>query len=1691
MMPARTRHARRRLVRPPSKQILQLREGEDGAGNYDGLTTSPRPGRESSSRSNATDKRANSSSSLTVSCNGEDSGADADTTAAAGRRVHSSSLPSHHTSTKHHDNESDNDSAAVQRGTHLLQRATTTSARRDGKSTSTSANGHGPRSASSRASPAVSRSSLHHDQNSCSHSGSSADLHPTHALSRRPSSYGTPLATQQSGGGYASYYGALPVTAAVSPTQSSPSLVVADSTSASTAPTQWDSTMVSTTTSRTVCTAEKQRQQTPGHQQQDRYESGGNVTTTTTEDREGHAHRRGSSSSSSSSSSGGNDVSGDAGRADPWPPTSRVTSAFGTCDSSRAAAVMASPDTLHSYTSNADNSRTTADQSTTSCCRTQPSTATGKSNGVPLTYAAVVSASSTPSSLHGKRLPQSRVGFGNFRKRVGGAGNNSGTTSAASTARSTQGSPSMACSPSLFTDVQTGNSYVARCCASSCGFPSVPLTPLTSNPVDPAHLCKSEPRTMERDSLPSSMFAVARNGCGDGDLDADEGGGDAGNKDNDGESDGDSKTGTSHTTRELHPPQQSRPQQMMTPIPPSLHRNHPRNMFLQLPHQHAQSLDSDEMLDAESTVDARVGCNEQGGDDTACRAPLPAQLASAHSPSSTLSMQACNCNEGSSCRNNDAKATAAAPLPQSAVFQEELNRCQTSSMMPHTGPAVAAKAAAGLHLQPISAPIMTPSTSCVLDAPTWQRHPAVSPPQLQQQQQQQPAAAERCSTDVFNHYGGGSEATPTGPAPPTISNGKGMHRVSSTATFFSAAEIFPGLFLGSYGDAMSPEVLASHGISLVINCSIECPVTAAMANNPNHVRYVQCPLRDHSDEAISPFFTPVTQIIHEQLHRRQIHHQRRRKSAAVGTAGSAATTGNGCGGGGGGGVGACCPTSSVGTPVQTNSGVTTTTPMLTADAGQKESDEAGDMQQDRMLWTWADEADNVWAVPNSPSSPPLSVGGQPSLKEGKRETPRTPSMGTNNGNNASNGTWGRNSDGNASLSTSGSPSPMPGRTATFPVVSVGNAANTFAATPTPTSTSTPLTVVDPRDCGGVLVHCRMGVSRSATFVMAYLILYGFTLAVLEDTASLFVCFLERERCIIEEAGGRARFPPDGPATAHTPTINTNLSSSSSNNNTATPTSTNGGQNCTFPLSQSGTFFRSTAASQSGRLSAAVFSPTGFGSLGGGSGGVLTPCSTSPGGRRPPMGFTSWFSQRGSTVAPAGTTPTPTPEDGPTPPCRSAAKPITSPLVCINGSIASPQSTASSSQLRLYTPLMTPLEACSRVCRPCYLQRLRERRLQQQMKKKLLISGQQQQQQKEQEQAAAEEEEQRMALAAISRTRDEQQQQMMTSGSTCRFPTSSLEAEGRCDDCGDALMADSNGNNNVVCCRSLETTTHQRPCEHQQHQEPEQQLALYPTASSAPVVSHRGTRGGSFGMGRTLLQSAVDDEAARSAENSTSANPSSDNAEAERGEENSGKGRSTSRSGDDGVEAGVRFSTASSTPTFTVEKQRHDLRDSEEGGGGGGSSSSSSGVGCTAAAAAGPIPLRSTFSVSKASAAASVTQPRLVEASSNPLSTTHYSDFPLTACGGTAVSNRNGAAASTANNNNSDCSSGNFVFSNCDNSSTASSHSLYSADFTPAMTFREAFDAVKKQKPDVNPNIGFVLALRELAGGADFSFSTSL
>lgn len=64
-----------------------------------------------------------------------------------------------------------------------------------------------------------------------------------------------------------------------------------------------------------------------------------------------------------------------------------------------------------------------------------------------------------------------------------------------------------------------------------------------------------------------------------------------------------------------------------------------------------------------------------------------------------------------------------------------------------------------------------------------------------------------------------------------------------------------------------------------------------------------------------------------------------------------------------------------------------------------------------------------------------------------------------------------------------------------------------------------LASVDERDAGGVLVHCRMGVSRSATLILAYLMLFGDHISDLdfdgEDFAQLWCneCFEEEARVV--------------------------------------------------------------------------------------------------------------------------------------------------------------------------------------------------------------------------------------------------------------------------------------------------------------------------------------------------------------------------------------------------------------------------------------------------------------------------------------------------------------------------------------------------------------------------------------------------
>lgn len=1548
-MPARTHQTRHHLVRPPSKQILQIREVSDSDDYYDEAR---------SSRSFGSASPTTSGAAHAVGSPDRTSGeTDEDAANSAGRPVRSFSP-----SNTHHPNHNEDASShnthygRKQRGGHATHRAMTASARRGGKS-GRKTNTHGTRSCSSRA---------------CLSVPTTASRSPQH-LMRGGKNASSPVLP----GAHVRYYGPPPVTALVSPTYATP------------------------TSSNAV---------TDDHTPAEHSFAGDGAKAALSSQR-----KRSDVNSAKDSRGYGHDNSANGGGR--------------TCVPSCSGSAAGEPSTT-TATGAASPSTTTITPTATA------NGSLGRSADTPLTYAAVASASSCTSSLHGKRLPQSRVGFANFRKRTGCSANSSGNVSVGSTARSTLGTPATAGSPAhvLFPDQSNGNGYSTRgYCASSCGFPSVPLTPLTQRtpPYPPA-----APPTGQRDfatSLPpgdvaaGTADATSSSGAAAGGAHEESGGG--GGTDERGEGEGDG--GESRTWGHHPQTSTSTTTSAMPPLPPSLHRHHPTNLFLRLPHAHAQCTDSDEEQDnAAANVVAVKAVNTAG-----------AQHQQQHMRAAAEEHDAVN------------SSAAMGKKPQ----QQQRHQ--------HTGPATAAKAAAALHLRlPPTATTTIASTTSTPCGPT-----------VPHKQLQLPAR------DIANGGGGDAAAsspgavTPTGPAPAALSNGasRGMHKVGSTLAFFNAVGIIPGLFLGAYSDAMDTAALAAHGISLVINCSLECPVTPAMANNPHHVRYLQCPLRDHSDEVISPFFSPVSQIIHEQLHRRQINLQRSQRSGTAASPPGRLPCASAAGGDAVRGaddlpVGCRCGCGGV---VDDRPSTATEPPCADAEAegDQTDNDWRGAQQQqpDRMLWSWTDEAENVWAVPTSPASPPLSVGGQPSLKEGKRETPRTPSS-------AAAVPWGRGSDGTASCCTSGSPSPMPGRTSTFPGVSAGSApASVAAGTLTATAAAapltgaalksngfapsavppTPLTVVDPRDCGGVLVHCRMGVSRSASFVMAYLILYGFSLANLEDTASLFVRFLERERTIIEEAGGRARFAldvagsPAQPSTLLPPTTAKTGAGAGSpiadgrngvGSSTMSTHARSASQRFASPLTAttSANLFHPNSLAMSGRFGATtVSSPTSSAS------GALTPAQTPLGARRPAHGFASWHATRANGSANGGSNnasgSVSSANNGGggnsgtagSPVCRrSSAVPVSSPLflsggtgAAVNGcGVASPRSATSASLLRLSTPI-TPLELCSRVCRPCHLLRLRERRLQQQAKKHLLISGQQQQRE-------AEAEEQMMALAALSRMRGEAQTSRSgASGNDAAVTPATaqrgeeVEEELTCVDCGDALQY-----RGVEGSRSLGTLVSQCPHDPQpqRRESPRAQLQLLrPTPSSAPVVSHRGSRG-RFGRGPTLLEAALDDD---------------ENEEEVDGEEE------VLRACESPATTGLEIS-APLRNAFSVSK----------------ASTAAAGATAHSSALATPLPARG--------AAEAI-------AATTPL----YSDlFPT---GG--VSHGGAGKIPTA------ATTTNLFHNSCENSSMASSYSMYSGDLAPAMTFREAFDAVKKEKSDVNPNIGFVLALRELAGGGDFSFSTSL
>ncbi|CBZ31535.1 phophatase-like protein [Leishmania donovani] len=1080
-----------------------------------------------------------------------------------------------------------------------------------------------------------------------------------------------------------------------------------------------------------------------------------------------------------------------------------------------------------------------------------PPGTTATASTAPLTYAAVAS-----SSLHGKRLPQSRVSFSQWRKRVCcGSASMPNTIDGANT---TPGTSSAAAAAFLNT------------------FPSAPLTLKTALAATTA----STPRATGK-STPTSTPSVDGNGDGKASMPS-----------------GDKHDCTTGGPRHLSA------SAVMPPLPPSVHRHQPTHLILQLPH-----------------------------------APLP--------------QQARNGPESDEDMASDSSPRTAG-TPGIAAAADELS---SPVSLPPKSNGTATAVAAALPSLPRSASEVTSATGV--------RMPGVQ--KGAQQQRQQLNVLKPVMSPSYTTF---SPTTPTrggaksGPRPKVSATaaaaaGKGMNRVPSAASSFNAAEILPGLFLGAYVDATDTEALAAHDISLVINCSYECPVTPAMVNNNHHVRYAQCPLRDHSDEVIAPFFTPVTRIIHEQLHRRQINHQRMARRAA------------------------------------------------TSAPGVNVNDSEDREVQGRMPWAWADEAENVWVAPPSLVSPPLPVGGQPSFKESKRETPRTPS--------STRGLGARFGDGAgcSSTITSCSPSPIPGGNATFPPFAAapitadpagatateapGAAAaapgsadvssdtqngsnvrtntlfNTATTTPLPeasaitalpasASSPSPLTVVDPRDCGGVLVCCRMGVSRSATFIIAYLILYGCTLAPLDDTASLFVHFLERERRIIEEAGGLTFFEDN-----------------------------NGGvSNTSSPV-------LATAPACPGRGSRCV------------NGALASHGSPGVNGVQP-------FVQNLL------------PPNSPRTLRRSAMIPVSSPLSlgggCVSGSLTTPLSGNAStlSQQRLFTGSpATQIELASRLCQPCYLLHLQERRLQQKTQRRLLISGQQQQQRREQ--------------------RDEEQQMMALSASRMAV----REVGQGCGRMGSVEDNSNFGGSSSATASGRSDGGHQ---EEQQHHYHRRVLCALP--SSAPVTSYRSARGS---RAVTLLEAAYADERVHA-----------DDGVDEEGDRQQEDG---SRMAVEQRSESLAVVSATTTPTLKSDTQKvrnnfptHKL--------------------CVAAAEAAPTtPDHSAVAGERRGDGENVYETPL------PSGEQQQQQVPLrSSCAilptqppmrGRPHSDLN-ASAST-------------LLGVSFTSSGGGSGSAFGGA-APAMTYREAFDAVKRQKADVNPNIGFVLALRELAGGGDVSFSMS-
>ncbi|KAG5487632.1 hypothetical protein LSCM4_08077 [Leishmania orientalis] len=1105
-----------------------------------------------------------------------------------------------------------------------------------------------------------------------------------------------------------------------------------------------------------------------------------------------------------------------------------------------------------------------------------PRTGTATASITPLAYTAVA-----PSSLHGKRLPRSRVGFSQWRQRV-----YSGSASAPSTIGRANVTSVTA------TDTIEYASAAVSLNSTSLSTPQTLTIPSTTTTANPSRVTG--------ETAPISLSFV------DNESSVADGGGKASFASG-GEHDGISGV-PQHTSVDV----------MMPPLPPSVHRHQPTHLILRLPNA-SQSQQAPNGLD----TDEGVICD-------------------------------------SSPRTTGPHGTTAAAT---AVVAR-------SSGLRITAIASANSPAPSL---PFSASEVTPATSVhTLSSPagTQLPHPTILRPFTTMS-----FAAFSPTTSARGGAIGGIH--PKGPAIATATAGKATHRTSSTASAFNAVEILPGLFLGSYADATDTEALAANGVSLVINCTVECPVTSAMANNSHHVRYVQCPLRDHSDEAIAPFFTPVTRVIHEQLHRRQLSRLRMARRA-------------------------------------------------TANAPTVEVNDT----EERLLWAWADEAENIWAVRTSPVSTPLSVGGQPSFKESKRETPRTPLSAPGLG--ARFGEGARCS----STTTSCSPSPMPGRTATFPLLAptaAGSAdvssamqntnnvsasmplitppqlfgstalevpANPTVATAPPpeaspltplasamtsfaASASSPLTIVDPRDCGGVLVCCRMGVSRSASFIIAYLILYGYTLAPLEDTASLFVYFLERERRIIEEAGG---------VTSFTDHNNDDVSATTSPTTAAVP-------------------------ARWGR--------------GGGDGQGLAP----PAGAPP--------SRRGSASAPGGQSPPQQtfPANTSWQRKRPAAIPVASPLTfsgscfggeCPAGILATPLSVNASfsSQQQRFCAASPPtaIEFASRVCQPCWLMRLRERRLQQQPQRQVLISGQQQQQ----------------------REQRDAEQQVKALSTTCMSVRESGQGRGL-PSCVDA-------DSNVDGSRGT-TTSGGDDIAHsdaQQHHFYCRAFSAFP--SSAPVASHRSAR---RSCTVTLLEAAYADEQVTDGDGVEEEAQQQQISEATRTSQGDGARMNDRQKRSEGFDSVIAI-------TPIVKSAAKSLRNSV-------TAHKACVVGAEDASTAldhsAATDARRGHGKNEYGVHSSFREQQLT-----PLRSPYVPLSPQPPMNGSAHGDLNTSL--------------NALLGVSFASSGGNNASAFGCA-APAMTYRDAFDAVKQQKADVNPNIGFVLALRELAGGGDFSLSASL